>query len=149
MTVMIVIALAVAMAALAFAYVTQRKLADLTQRLARASSNVYQLSSQIEELNEKLESQGKDLRFALQKATGQLNLGPHSTIGEIQNVHPYADQILASFHMGGCHNCAVSPDETISGACARLNVNEAALLAALRNGSPAEPLRLANVELQF
>lgn len=148
MSVLTVIALAAALAALGYAYLTQRKLADLSQRLSRVSSHTYELSSQIDELGQQMESQAKDLRFEIRKAAGLVRFEPSTTIAEIQANHPQGEQILASFHMGGCHNCAVSPDETIAGACQRLNVSETALLSALRNGG-AEPLRLANVELQF
>lgn len=148
MSVLTVLALAAALAAAAYAYLTQRKLTELSQRVSRIGSHSYELSSQIDELGQRLESQGKELRFEIRKAAGLVRFEPSTTIGEVQASHPFAEQILAGFHMGGCHNCAVSPDETISGACQRLNVNEAALLAALRNGG-AEPLRLANVELQF
>jgi hypothetical protein len=148
MSVLTIIALLSAVAALGYAYLSQRKLADLSQRLSRVSSHTYELSSQIDDLGQQLESQGKELRFEIRKAAGQVRFEPSTTLGEVQAVHPFAEQILAGFHMGGCHNCAISPDETIAAACQRLNVNETALLAALRNGSP-EPLRLANVELQF
>ena len=150
MSVLTAIALLAALVALGYAYLTQRKLADLSQRVSRMSSNTYELSSQIEELGQQMAAQGKELRFEIKKAAGQVRFEPGTTIGEVQTSHPFAEQILASFHIGGCHNCAVSPNETISGACERLDVNEAALLAALRNGSgAAEPLRLSNVELQF
>lgn len=148
MSVLTVVALLAALAALGFAYFTQRKLIDLSQRLSRVSSHTYELSSQIEELGRQVESQGKELRFEIGKAAGLVRFDPATTIGEVQANHPFGEQILASFHMGGCQSCAVSPDETLASACERLNVNEAALLSALRNG-PADPLRLANVELQF
>ena len=129
--------------------IVQKSIAnDLTQRLSRSSNNVYQLSSQVEELSQQVETQSKELRFELKQATGQLSIAPTTTIAEVQENHPHAEEILASFHMGGCQSCAVSPEETIAAACARLDVNQTALLAALRNGAPAEPLRLTNIALQ-
>lgn len=148
MSVLTVIALLAALVALGYAYFSQRKLADLSQRLSRVSSHTFELSSQIDDLGRQVESQGKELRFEIRKAAGLVHFDPSTTIAEVQANHPLAEQILAGFHMGGCHNCAVSPDETIAAACQRLQVNEAALLAALRNDG-VEPLRLANVELQF
>lgn len=148
MSVLTVIALFAALAALGYAYLTQRKLTDLSQRFSRVSSHTYELSSQIEEMQQQLESLGKELRFEIRKAAGLVRFEPATTIGEIQTNHPFGEQILASFHMGGCHSCAVSPDETIAGACQRLNVNQTALLSALQNGG-VETLRLANVELEF
>ncbi len=143
-----VIVLLVAIAAFVYAFMVQRRVADLTQRLSRASNNVYQLSSQVEELSQQLDTQGKEMRFELRQATGQIVIAPATTIAEVQNNHPHADEILASFHMGGCQSCAVSPDETIAAACSRLNVNQTALLAALRNGTAPEPLHVGNIELQ-
>lgn len=148
MSVLTFIALFAALAALGYAYLTQRKLTDLNQRFSRLSSHTYELSTQIEEMQQRMESQGKELRFEIRKAAGLVRFDPVTTIGEVQTNHPFGEQILASFHMGGCQSCAVSPDETIAGACQRLNVNESALLSALRNGS-VETLRLANVELDF
>ena len=141
-------ALLVAVVALVYAFMAQRRLNDLTQRLSRSSNNVYQLSSQVEELSQQVETQSKELRFELKQATGQLSIAPTTTIAEVQENHPHAEEILASFHMGGCQSCAVSPEETIAAACTRLDVNQTALLAALRNGTPADPLRLMNIALQ-
>lgn len=142
-----IIALVVALAAFGYAYLSQRKFDDLKRRLSRATSNLYDLSSQIEDLGAQLNARDKALRFEIRKAAGQIDFGPQSTIGLIQSEHPYAEQILAGFHMGGCHSCAVAPEETIADACARLEVSETALLAALRNG--AAPLPVSDIELQF
>ena len=60
-----IVALLVAVVALVYAFMTQRKLNDLTQRLSRSSNNVYQLSSQVEELSQQVETQSKELRFEL------------------------------------------------------------------------------------
>ncbi|MCO6449282.1 MAG: hypothetical protein J5I90_00710 [Caldilineales bacterium] len=144
------IALLIAIAAIAYAYLIQRKIQETNKRLSRATSNLYQLSSQIEELEQRLDAQHKELAFEIKQATGQIQFSPNTTIGEVQAQHPQGEQILASFHMGGCHSCAVAPDETIASACERLNVSEAALLASLRNpANGQQPIQLSNIELQF
>ncbi len=142
-----IIAIAAALAAFAFAFFTRRQVQELNRRLSTTRSHVYELLSRIEELEEGLQAQGKELRFEIKKAAGQVHFGPETTIGEVQAVHPFADRIMAAFHMGGCHSCAVSPDETIAEACARLGVNQAAFLAALQN-QDVEPIPLINVRLQ-
>jgi hypothetical protein len=136
MLVPVMVALVVALVALVYAWAAQRQTTDLRRRLERLSGQLYDLNLHVDELKGQLEETTKELRFTIRQATGQLNYGPETTIGEIQATHPYADAILASFHMGGCHSCAVSPEETLAAACARLNVNQAALLAALHNGKP-------------
>mgnify|MGYP001074953160 CR=1 FL=1 len=136
MLVPVIVALVVALVALIYAWAARRQTTDLRRRLERLSGQLYDLNLHVDELKGQLEETAKELRFTIRQATGQLNYGPETTIGEIQATHPYADAILASFHMGGCHSCAVSPEETLAAACARLNVNQAALLAALHNGKP-------------
>lgn len=138
MLVFVFVALAVALVALVYAWAAHREAVDLRRRLERLSGQNYDLGLRFDELEKQLNETAKELRFTIRQATGQLDYGPETTIGEIQATHPYADAILASFHIGGCHSCAVSPEETIAAACARLNVNQTALLAALRNGKPLE-----------
>ncbi len=147
---MTTVAIVLAAFALAYAFLTQRKLQDVTRRLVRTNSHVYELSAQLETLADKQEAERKQLSFEIKQASGQIEIGPKTTIGEIQTVHPDADRILGGFHMGGCQSCAVDPGETVADACERLEVNEAALLAALKDdGGEMIPLSLGNIELQF
>ncbi|MCP4198850.1 MAG: hypothetical protein GY762_17025 [Proteobacteria bacterium] len=147
---MTIVAIVLAMVALAYAFLTQRKLQDVTRRLARTNSHVYELSAQLETLEDKVKTETKQLSFEIKQASGQIEIGPKITIGEIQAIHPDADRILGSFHIGGCQSCAADPGETIADACERLEVNEAALLAALKDdGGETIPLTLSNIELQF
>lgn len=136
MLVPVIVALVIALAALVYAWAAQRQAADLRRRLERLSGQLYDQNLHLDELKRQLEETAQELRFTIRQATGQLHYGPETTIGEIQATHPYAEAILASFHIGGCHSCAVSPEETLAAACARLNVDQAALLAALHNGKP-------------
>lgn len=149
MTFIAAAALITALLSLAYAYLTRRKLDDIGQRLSRAASNNYQLSSQVEELTSRLEQQDKELRFEIKQAAGQIHFGPETTISQIQTEHPLGQQILASFHMGGCHSCAVEPSETIAQATTRLGIDQTALLMTLRNGQNGGTVRTPNVELQF
>ncbi|NOX62926.1 MAG: hypothetical protein GXP42_13440 [Chloroflexi bacterium] len=141
------IAIIAALVALGLALSTRRQLQEVNRRLSRASSHIYELLASLETLEERLETQGKELRFEIKNATGQVRFGPETTIREVQAVHPLADRIMAAFHMGGCHSCAVSPDETIAEACTRLGVDQAAFLAALQN-QDVEPIPLINIQLQ-
>lgn len=138
MLVFVIVALVVALVALVYAWVAHRQTTDLRRRLERLSGQLYDVNLHLEALQDQLRKTEQELRFTIRQATGQLNYGPETTIGEIQATHPYADAILAGFHIGGCHSCAVSPEESVAAVCARLNVNQTALLAALRNGQPLE-----------
>jgi hypothetical protein len=48
-------------------------------------------------------------------------------------MHPRVAEVLASFHLGGCSQCAVSDVDTIGGACQTYGIDEAALMQALQS----------------
>jgi len=39
------------------------------------------------------------------------------TVGEAMKVHPKAQFVFASYHLGGCSHCAISEHETIEQVC--------------------------------
>jgi hybrid cluster-associated redox disulfide protein len=53
------------------------------------------------------------------------------TIAQALDVHPRVQDVLASFHLGGCSHCAVSDVDTIEGACQTYGIDQAALMGAL------------------
>ena len=67
------------------------------------------------------------------------------TIAEAMQMHPRVAEVLASFHLGGCSQCAVSDVDTIEGACQTYGIDQAALMQALNgliepgNGGSARP----------
>ncbi len=52
------------------------------------------------------ESTGEDRKFT-----------PDMTVGEAMKLHPRAQFVFASYHLGGCSHCAISEHETIEQVC--------------------------------
>jgi hybrid cluster-associated redox disulfide protein len=42
---------------------------------------------------------------------------PDMTVGEAMKLHPKAQFVFASYHLGGCSHCAISEHETIEQVC--------------------------------
>lgn len=147
------VALIVALAALVWVWLTNRRLASLEERIARDSSRLYTLGSEIDELNERLTHEMADVRFDIRRRSGEIQFSPSMTIGEINQTHPAASFVLASFHLGGCQSCAVGPDEVLNEVCVTRGVDQTALLNALNNLGNGDTVELpethqrANVQL--
>jgi len=154
---MSIAALIVAALALLVAYISIRRAGALEQRLSRLESSLYSLKGEILEQREALDQQLLDLRLAMRRQVGDLKFIPTMTIAEAMEIHPSVNEVLASFHLGGCSHCAVSDVDTIEGACKTYGVDQKALMLALNNlisvgdgGStgPA-PDRTSNVKVTF
>lgn len=52
------------------------------------------------------QSSGEDQKFT-----------PDMTVGEAMKLHPRAQFVFASYHLGGCSHCAISEHETIEQVC--------------------------------
>jgi len=126
-----IIALVVAVVALAIAYLAVRRAAALDQRLSRASDDLFSLRSELDETREKLSAQLADLRWAQRRQAGELKFEPTMTITDALQMHPRVAEVLASFHLGGCSQCAVSDVDTIEGACQTYGIDQGALMRAL------------------
>jgi len=140
-----IIALGVAVVALVAAYVAVRRAGAMDDRISRLSDSVFSLRSEFAESQEKLSAQVADLRLAQRRQSGELKFEPSMTIAEALQVHPRVAEVLSSFHLGGCSQCAVSDVDTIAGACQTYGIDQGALMRALTgliepvNEGPARP----------
>jgi hybrid cluster-associated redox disulfide protein len=154
-----IIALVVAVVALVVAYLAVRRAGALDQRLSRFSDNLSSLRSELRESHEKLSAQLADLRLAQRRQAGDLKFEPSMTIAEALQIHPRVAELLSSFHLGGCSQCAVSDVDTIEGACQTYGIDQGALMRALNgliepvNEGSTKPAvagaKAANVRMDF
>jgi hybrid cluster-associated redox disulfide protein len=128
---MTIAALIIAVVAVLVAYLAVRRAGALDQRLSRLESNLYSLKSDIMEQREKIDEQLLEMRLEMKRQTGSLKFDPEMTIAEAMEIHPRVNEVLASFHLGGCSHCAVSDVDTIEGACQTYGVDQKALMGAL------------------
>jgi hypothetical protein len=49
--------------------------------------------------------------------TGTARFTPEMTARTAMLLHPQVNEILAGFHLGGCSDCAIEPDETLAQIC--------------------------------
>jgi hybrid cluster-associated redox disulfide protein len=127
-----IIALVVAVLALVVAYLAVRRAGAMDQRLSRLSDNLFSLRSELDENREKLDAQLAELRWTQRRQAGELKFEPSMTIAEALQMHPRVAEVLASFRLGGCSQCAVSDVDTIEGACQTYGIDQGALMKALR-----------------
>ena len=126
-----IIALVVAVVALAIAYLAVRRGGALDHRLSRVDETLFSLRSELDETTEKLSAQLADLLWAQRRQAGELKFEPTMTIADALQMHPRVAEVLASFHLGGCSQCAVSDVDTIEGACQTYGIDQGALMRAL------------------
>ena len=70
-------------------------------------------------------------RFEKRKASGEKVFHQDMTVGEALRLHPAAQQVMASFHLGGCSSCDIKEDHILGSAARDYNVDIYALLDAL------------------
>jgi hybrid cluster-associated redox disulfide protein len=144
-------ALIVAVVALVMAFLGMRRASTLQERLDRAMSAVFEMRSALNETNQKLDTKLFDLRLDLRRQGGETIFTPKMTIAEAMDVHPKVNEVLASFHLGGCSRCAVSDVDTIEGACQTYGIDQAALMDALNSlasgdsGGSTGPVKAPNI----
>lgn len=164
-TVLSVIALIAAAAALGSAWKLQQELAQATRRLDRYNRALFDANDELRRLREELNEKAAALRVELRKATGTLRFEPSTTVREAGQIHPQAGEVLAGFHLGGCSSCAVEPDGTLAQVCDEKGVPVEQLLGTLNllvaapangaagtNGSGSyapQRVKLPNVSLDF
>lgn len=115
-----------------FVVVMARRLSGLTDDLQRARSQNYE---RYYELAERLETLKTEIR-ALRVQTRHLSSGtnqfqPEMSYSEAVALHPAAQSVLSSFHLGGCNSCAVDDDDTLADSAAQNNVPLAELMESL------------------
>jgi hybrid cluster-associated redox disulfide protein len=144
-------ALAVAIVALLVAFLAVRRAGSLEERLIDASSSLKELRGALNETNGKLAVKLNDLQLGLRRQTGETIFRPEMTIAEALEVHPRVQEVLATFNLGGCSQCAVSDVDTIQGACQSYGIDQKALMDALNGltGGAAGPGKAPNVKASF
>jgi hybrid cluster-associated redox disulfide protein len=150
------LALAAALAAGLYAWRLSAELATATRRLDRYNKALFDANDELRRLRETLEEETAHLRVELRRSQGATAFAPEMTVREALLLHPQAEQVLASFHLGGCSHCAVEPGDTLAAAAAQHGVDLQALLGNLnlltagQNGSAApQPVKLPNVVLEL
>lgn len=128
---MATVALIIAILALLGAFLAFRRAGTLQERLERTTGQVYELKSALAASNEEHEQKLNDLRLELRRQAGEAIFEPKMTIADAMKVHPKVQEVLASFHLGGCSHCAISDVDTIEGACQSYGIEQGALMDAL------------------
>ncbi len=166
-TVLSVIALLLALAAMGYAWLLQRELGRAARRLDRYNRALFDANDELRRLREEVGARAAALRVELMQRTGTLRFEGSTTVREAGQMHPQVGEVLAGFHLGGCSSCAVEPDETLAQVAAERGVALDTLLGTLNllvgapeggtngayggNGSRNSParVRLPNVSLDF
>lgn len=144
-------------AALAFAYAwrLQQEVEQLVRRLDRYNRALFDASDQLRQMEDELKQTAAALRVEIMQQAGTVRFTPGTTVREATFIHPQATQMLASFHVGGCSNCAVGPDATLAEVCEEKGVDIDALLTNLNllaqasNGGQAGPVKIPNMTLEL
>ena len=150
-------AIVIGVIGLLMAWQANKKNKDLKERIAQANSRLYNLRRELIDNREQAEQAMMTMKFDLLKLQGNLKVTPDMKIGEILQIHPQTQQVLAGFHIGGCSSCSVDDRQTLGEAVAINGRELEPILAALNtlvaegsNGVVApERLRTPNIQLQF
>ena len=120
-----------AVLALLGAFLAFRRAGALQDRLDRTNGQVVELRSAIAASNAEIERRLNEVRLEQRRLAGEAIFDPKMTIADAMNAHPGVQDVLASFHLGGCSHCAISDVDTIEGACQSYGIDQAALMNAL------------------
>lgn len=160
MTLVAWLALVMAAVAMGFVWKLNGELATATRRLDRYNKALFDANDEIRRLREGVEEDVAKMRVALRQSQGATAFTPEMTVREVLMVHPQAEQVLASFHLGGCSHCAVEPGDRLADACEEHGVDVQSLVGNLNlltqggqqmgtgNGAP-QLVKLPNVALEF
>lgn len=121
------IALIISLIALGLVLLTRSKVGELGRGLNENYGTINGLDGKMEELKAEL---GK-IKFAQLKTTGRPIFNKDMKIHDAIKLHPDAQSIFASFHLGGCSSCAVGENETIEEGALTHEVDMEKLLEAL------------------
>lgn len=132
------ISIVLSLGALAWGWSNQRARRGIELRLDTMRSSHFRLAEEARREIETLQQQVRDLKLELRRRTGTLKFEPTMTVGEAYEIHPNAQDVFASFHLGGCWSCTVSPDETIESAALSNGVDLNKLLITLNSLLDAE-----------
>jgi hypothetical protein len=154
---MIYVTLGIALVAVFMAWQANRKNKYLTERIGQLNSRIFKTRQELLEAQEKTRHDLTALRIELLKSQGTFKVTGDMPVEEVLMIHPLADQVLGSFHIGGCSSCAVDGNQRLDLAVASSGQPLEPVLVALnrlltdeQNGNlSAERLKTPNVELTF
>lgn len=106
-----------AAAALFYALRLQQENDKLRARLDRYNKTLFTVENEVRAMRDDLAEASAQLRAELMTRTGTARFTPEMTARTASLLHPQVDQILAGFHLGGCSDCAIEPDETLAQIC--------------------------------
>lgn len=151
MTILDILALAAAIAAVGLVWRVSRQKAELSAKIDRLQSTLFQTRSDLRGLEERLDLRIGGLDVAVQKATGEYRFDPKMPLVQLYEIEPRAQNVLAAFHIGGCASCAVDESESLEAAVSERGADLDRVLAALsilpQNGQTPE-LRAPNVHFE-
>ncbi|MBX2998008.1 MAG: hypothetical protein KF893_05810 [Caldilineaceae bacterium] len=116
-TTLAVVALALALAGLVYAWTVSQGLAQATRRLDRYNRALFDASEEIRRLREEHAQQLATLHGEVARLSGKAAFSPNMTMREIYALHPQAEEVLARFHIGGCSSCAADLDDRLDQLC--------------------------------
>ena len=158
-TILTWLALILSIVALGYAWLLQQELARATRRLDRYNRALYDANDELRRLREELADRVAQLRVeTMQGKPHALTFTPEMTVREALLVHPQTEQLLATFHLGGCSSCAVDPNETLAQVCREhgrdltvllTNLNQLLAPPATERDQPLRPVKIPNVEFSF
>ena len=99
----------------------------MDERFINYYGTINELDGKVEELKKILTK----LQFSQLKQKGETVFTKDMKIHDAINMHPDAQSVFASFHLGGCSACAVGEDETIEEGAVAHEVDLDKLLDAL------------------
>ena len=132
MTLVSIAALLAALVALGYAWKLNRELDAARARLDRYNRALFSAEAEIRGLHSEMQDVKAQMRHEMLRRVDD-RFVPTMTVREATLLHPRAAQVLAGFHLGGCDNCAVEPDDTLAALCGRRGVAEGVLLANLNS----------------
>jgi hybrid cluster-associated redox disulfide protein len=159
-TIIALVAVVVAIVALGYAWKLNNELATASRRLDRYNKAIFDLNDEMRRLREDVEEENAQTRVALRRQQGTEAFTPEMTVREVLMVHPQSAQVMASFHLGGCSDCGVEPNETLLDVCQQRGVDLQALVGNLNLLTPGRQqagdiygapqlVKLPNVALEF
>jgi hybrid cluster-associated redox disulfide protein len=125
------VALILAIVALIVAYLALRRANQLDHKLSTTREEMSQVQAELREAGTRLEAGLREIRLDLRQQAGTLKFSPDMSIADALEMHPRVGELLESFQLGGCSNCAVSDVDTLEGACRSYGIDLAALMNAL------------------
>ncbi|RLT40424.1 MAG: hypothetical protein DWI57_08475 [Chloroflexi bacterium] len=134
-----IVALLIGLAGLIYAWLVRQDLDKATRRLDRYNRTLYDASEQIRKLEERQVVTEAELRAEIARSSGRASFRSAMTVRESYALHPQAQEILAAYHMGGCHSCAVELDDTIAQVCTNAGVDVGQVIGDLNTLLAGQP----------